>query len=433
MPEPVPANTVYLRGGRIAWRDLLEQARPLAARLAMKDVRRVAWVTKDAEDAMLAAGAMAGFGISGAILAGELLTDMVRAQLANHGLALIRTGNDDPAGAGRTGDGTISTAERPIFVLTSGSTGTPKIIEHTWRSLYTARAAQPAPGTVWICPYLPGTYAWYQLVTLGMFGADQHLIPVDASDVEEAFARALAAGATAISSTPTFWRVARLEVAPRVLRALALRQITLGGERVDQAILDWLATEYPTTRLTHIYASSEAGAAIVVHDRIEGFPASWLDGRARGEVSLRLRDGRLWIRSPFAAIAGVASNDGWVDSGDLLELKGDRAVFAGRAEDAFVNVGGGKASIGDIESVVLSHPSVLWCKAYGRRAPLVGNLVCAQVVFDREAGKAPDERALTEYCGTRLPENAVPRMWQILGSVPAGPAVKSRIAGHADQ
>ena len=381
---------------------------------------------------MLAAAAMIACDLSGAILTPDRLTEPLRVRLAETGMPLFRDGQIQVDRAARTGATAEAGLEARIWVLSSGSTGTPKLAEHSWRTLYTARAAQSAPGTIWICPYLPGTYAWYQLVTLGLFGAGQHLVPVDAGDVEEAFARAAMAGANAISSTPTFWRMARLGVAPRTLRSLPLRQITLGGERVDQAILDWLGAQYRQARITHIYASSEAGAAIVVHDRREGFPASWLGGRAGGGVSLDMREGRLWIRSPHAAIAGADRGNGWIDTGDFLEVKSGRANFAGRAENAFVNVGGAKANVGDVESALLGHPAVLWCKAFGRRAPLVGNLVCAQVVFDHAAGAPPSEQLLTEFCSARLPEYAVPRIWQILDRVPAGESMKSRIAEPAE-
>jgi len=39
----------------------------------------------------------------------------------------------------------------------------------------------------------------------------------------------------------------------------ALRQITLGGEIADQAVLDALARRFPGARITHVYASTEAG------------------------------------------------------------------------------------------------------------------------------------------------------------------------------
>ena len=53
-----------------------------------------------------------------------------------------------------------------LWLLTSGSTGRPKRIGHTLRSLTTV-SGEMAPRR-WLCPYSPGTYAWWQVVTLGL-------------------------------------------------------------------------------------------------------------------------------------------------------------------------------------------------------------------------------------------------------------------------
>jgi hypothetical protein len=43
-------------------------------------------------------------------------------------------------------------------------------------------------------------------------------------------------------------------------RDIPLKQITIGGEAVDQVTLDMLRGVFPAARITHIYASTEAGA-----------------------------------------------------------------------------------------------------------------------------------------------------------------------------
>ena len=89
---------------------------------------------------------------------------------------------------------------------------------------------------------------------------------------------------THISGTPTFWRSFLLAAPPG---SLPLKQITLGGEAVDQPTLDRLAQRFPEARITHIYASTEAGALFSVHDGRAGFPRAWLHGKDAG-VGLRI-------------------------------------------------------------------------------------------------------------------------------------------------
>ena len=73
-----------------------------------------------------------------------------------------------------------------------------------------------------------------------------------------------------------------------------------------------------------------------VADGLEGFPASLID--AEGEVALRVEDGSLLIRSPRTATRYVGRDDlalfdedGFVDTDDMVERRGDRYFFQGAA------------------------------------------------------------------------------------------------------
>ena len=89
-----------------------------------------------------------------------------------------------------------------------------------------------------------------------------------------------------------------------------------------------------TPPMGHAYASTEAGVGFEVTDGLEGFPASFL-GRA-GPVEMKIVDGTLHIRSPRTASALCRRRPtlvkiGWVDTGDMIEQRGDRCYFVGRA------------------------------------------------------------------------------------------------------
>ncbi len=215
-------------------------------------------------------------------------------ELHEAGLRVVRAGTPgaDPAPRAPEPD--------RLWLLTSGSTGRPKRVAHTRASLTTV-AAPPAPQR-WLCPYPPGSYAWWQLVTLSLAHPGQDLVLLDATDPHVADTwptTAAAQGVTAVSGTPTFWRRALLGD-PAGLSRLDLRQVTLGGEPVDQAVLDRLAELFPRARVSWIYASSELGAAIVVHDGRAGFPRAWL-GADDHRVGLAVEGDELLVRSPHRA------------------------------------------------------------------------------------------------------------------------------------
>src|SRR5206468_3288866 len=88
--------------------------------------------------------------------------------------------------------------------------------------------------------------------------------------------------------------------------------------------------------LSSAQESTEAGVAFDVGDGLAGFPAS-LIGRQNADVEMKVEDGSLRIRSARTASrylghedGPLADRDGFVDTGDMLERRGDRYHFVGR-------------------------------------------------------------------------------------------------------
>ncbi|WP_030335843.1 AMP-binding protein [Micromonospora parva] len=307
-----------------------------------------------------------------------------------------------------------------LWLLTSGSTGRPKRVGHTLDTLTTVRVDQP--GRTWLCPYAPGTYAWWQVVTLSLTQPDQHLVVVEPDELDDWPGVAAAHGVDAASGTPTFWRRTLYRDAEALAR-VPLRQITLGGEPVDQAILDQLREVFPAARVSWIYASSEVGASIVVHDGRAGFPVDWLDRDTPGRPTLSVVDDELVVTSPFHG-AGLA---GPVRTGDRVQVLDGRVLITGRLDSDEINVGGSKVSAGMVRGVLAGHPAVAWARVTGRRAPVLGRMVVAEVVLAPAASGVPDEAALVRWCADRLPEHAVPRRIRVLTDIPVKETLKSDV------
>ncbi|MEU5960618.1 AMP-binding protein [Micromonospora parva] len=307
-----------------------------------------------------------------------------------------------------------------LWLLTSGSTGRPKRVGHTLDTLTTVRVDQP--GRTWLCPYAPGTYAWWQVVTLSLTQPGQHLVVVEPDELDDWPGVAAAHGVDAASGTPTFWRRTLYRDAEALAR-VPLRQITLGGEPVDQAILDQLREVFPAARVSWIYASSEVGASIVVHDGRAGFPVDWLDRDIPGRPTLSVVDDELVVTSPYHG-AGLA---GPVRTGDRVQVLDGRVLITGRLDSDEINVGGSKVSAGVVRGVLAGHPAVAWARVTGRRAPVLGRMVVAEVVLTSAATGVPDEAALVRWCADRLPEHAVPRRIRVLTDIPVKETLKSDV------
>lgn len=415
-------NRVHARGR--SW-SLDELSGEMAGRLAALGILGgpVALVSGDVVELIAAACWLARTRVDGLVMPAERLTSTLQSSLRENGmLTADLTGGvlDPPARR-------LAPREGRVTLLTSGTTGEPKLVEHSWESLFTMTRVRAGKTLNWLLTYQAGTYAWFQMVTLVLFVPNQSLTVSAERSPARLVEAALENDVDAVSATPTFWRMAMLQIPQADLQQLKLQQITLGGEPVDQAILDRLKGLYPAATLTHIYASSEAGACVVVRDGKEGFPAGWLAGPGAMTTTadtpqLQIRDGYLWIRSPYA----VTGQTGWLNSGDLVELREERVIILGRAENSFINVGGIKVAGHEVERILLQHPAILWCRVYRRKAPLMGELVAADVVF-RSPAAAVSEAALGRFCAEYLTEPMVPRIWKFLDQIPATDNLKTKV------
>ena len=172
-------------------------------------------------------------------------------------------------------------------------------------------------------------------------------------------------------------------------RAIAPRYIRLSGEIADQAILNALRSFYPQASVGHAFASTEAGVGFEVNDGLEGFPASMVG--APGDVHIKVADGSLRIRSARNAIgyvgeehSSLTDDEGFVDTGDMVERRGDRYYFLGR-RSGIINVGGLKVYPEEVEAAINRHPAVRMSRVRSRKSPITGSLVAADVVLKGES------------------------------------------------
>jgi acyl-coenzyme A synthetase/AMP-(fatty) acid ligase len=314
-----------------------------------------------------------------------------------------------------------------ISVLTSGTTGKPKLISHTWQTLFTQENNRSFEELNWLVTYAPGTYAWYQLITMWMFRENISLSLPPTNEPEEMYQFATENYVTAISSTPTLWRYLFYKIPKDRLQQIALKQITLGGEAIHQSLLNDLQIIFPHSRLTQIYASTEGGAAIIVNDGKEGFPVEWLKKNNTSKPSLMVKDNKLWLRSPYQS----TDFDGWYCTNDQVEIRNSRVVVAGRAGTGFLNIGGNKANARNIEEKLLMHEDIYWCRVYSKKAPIVGELVAAEVLCNGATEgktKIEMEKMFTEHCmSIDMNDWMIPRLWKFLKEIPITHNMKTEL------
>ena len=270
-------------------------------------------------------------------------------------------------------------------LLTSGTTGAPKLVVHTLATLSgaIAPAQPPQPDLVWGTFYDIRRYGGMQILMRALLGGGSFVVSGAGEPAADYLSRLSEHRATHVSGTATHWRRALMCPAARAIHP---RYVRLSGEIADQAILNSLRAFYPDARVAHAFASTEAGLAFEVNDGFEGFPASLLDGD--GPVEARIADGSLRIRSRRAALGyldgtcqPIGDSDGFVDTGDMIEQRGDRCLFLGR-RTGVINVGGNKVYPEEVEAAINRHPAVRMTLVRPRRSPITGALVAADIVLN---------------------------------------------------
>ncbi len=320
-----------------------------------------------------------------------------------------------------------------VFLLTSGTTGPPKVVHQTLAALLgrvQTRSLDKNRGACWLLTYETHSFAGLQVV-LSAALSEGLLVAPEARNPTALAAAARAGNVTHISGTPTFWRALLMVAGNEGLPAL--RQITIGGEAVDQATLDRLSRAFPGARISHIYASTEAGSLFAVHDGRAGFPSAWLDVELPGGVMLRMRDGVLEVRSPRCMLAYASGErvpltaDGWLVTGDLVRAEAGRVMFCGR-QDHIVNVAGLKVSPEEVEAFLIGHPEVAEAQVYAVPSPLTGALLAARVVLRPGLDPRIALEDLRAACARGLPRHKVPRRFDLVDAISVSTSGKKAYA-----
>ena len=413
---PDDGTPLVANGQRVLSRgDLARASAALAAAMAEAGAARVMVHSDDPFDILRAIDAASSAGADLFVAHTNLPEAHINAVIEKFGVQMVIGEEDRLTGVA---GGTAPTAR--IFMMTSGTTGAPKIASHSLAALMSRAKAAMHPGNrgaKWLLTYQPTGFAGVQVQLTAVVGRGVVVAPqqrTPAGFLEAAKVNAV----TQISATPTFWRAFLMVVKPG---DLALRQITLGGEAADQSTLDRIRKAFPDARVTHIYASTEAGVVFSVHDGREGFPAEWLDAETQG-VSMRVRDGFLHIRTPNA-MGGYVSDtaqpkleDGWLATADRVEIRGDRAFIVGR-DDSTINVAGSKVYPLMVEQFLLRQAGVVEAHVYGVSNPISGQLVAADVVLEPGLDPAATRSAILAACREHLAQYQVPRAFKVVDAI----------------
>lgn len=294
------------------------------------------------------------------------------------------------------------------IIPTSGTTNIPKLISHTFENLTQRTKKNIAIGKdyKWGLVFDIYRFSGIQVFLQSLLSGSTLIITESSQSMSQMLSLLVGKQCNALSATPSFWRKVLMT---KESNDLVLERITLGGEISDRNILQALRKKYPQAKISHIYASTEVGVGFSVTDGKEGFPLSYLE-----KYNMKIdKGGILWIKSSKKSQSYISNekmydSEGYINTGDLVKVKEERVYFLGR-ESGAINVGGNKVQPEEVEAILLSTNLLSSAYVYAMDNPMMGSLVCADVILkDENLDKKDIKAKIIEYCREHLEGFKVP-------------------------
>jgi len=208
--------------------------------------------------------------------------------------------------------------------------------------------------------------------------------------------------------SPTFINMLLLSGALEAHDVSSLEIMTYGTEVMPEATLQRAVAAFPGVRMLQKFGMSEVGT---LRSQSRSSDSTWV--RVGGEgYETRVRDGLFEIKAESAMLGYLNApspwtEDGWLMTGDAVEVDGEYLRFLGRASDV-INVGGEKFHPAAVEDVVMDLDGVVDAVVHGEANPLTGQMVVLRARIDTGEILSEFRRRLRAHCRDRLPPYMTP-------------------------
>lgn len=219
-----------------------------------------------------------------------------------------------------------------------------------------------------------------------------------------------------LPTSPTFLNLLLVSEAYRHYDLSSLKLITYGTEMMPKRTLDRITELLPHVTLQQTYGLSEVG---ILRSKSERSDSLWVKVGGEG-YQTKVQDGTLWIKAQSAMMGyfnapSPFDGEGWMNTGDMVEVEGDYVRFLGRATE-IINVGGRKVYPAEVEDVLLAVPNVRDVTVSAQPHPITGNIVVARFNLLEPEEVPSFRKRVREFCRGRLEAFKIPARIEIVNS-----------------
>lgn len=303
--------------------------------------------------------------------------------------------------------------ERGLVVFSSGSTGRPKAIVHKTDPLLD-KFRERGNKKLRAIPFLLFDHMGGFNTLLSIIFGGGCIINRKERNVDSICSAIEKYNVTLLPATPTFLSMLLVSQAWKTYDLSSLRMITYGTEVMNETILKKLTSVLPDIRFKQTYGLSEVGVLMTTS---RGNDNTWVKLSGEG-LQTKVEDDILWLKVKSAMLGRVFyENDGarfepnqneWFCTNDIVEVDGDYFRFCGRDTD-IINVSGLKVYPGEIENCLIECAAVANAVVFGKKNPLVGQIVACQIELMPNTDKKEAKKDIQAHCRKNLDRFKIPR------------------------
>lgn len=346
------------------------------------------------------------------------------------------------------GEWSMDPEEVAVLLFTSGTTGVPKaavlrhkhLVSYILSSVEFACAGEEEAALVCVPPYhIAGIAAILSSVYSG-----RHVVQLPNFTAEEWIRLAREHRVTSAFVVPT--------MLARIIDALEdeesagmphLQSLSYGGGKMPLSVIERAMKLFPDTDFSNAYGLTETSSTIAVlgpeehraaHASTDAVESRRLVsvGRALPGVEIEIRNdegellaagerGEIYVRGEqvsgeYEGRGSVVDDDGWFPTRDAGSMDEEGYLFLeGRADDVIVR-GGENLSPGEIEDLLLTHPTVADAAVVGIPDEQWGEGVAAAIVA--KEGTTIDVEALQNFVREHMRSSRVPQLIRVYDELP---------------
>ena len=211
-----------------------------------------------------------------------------------------------------------------------------------------------------------------------------------------------------LPTTPTFINLILISKAFEKYDISSLKVVSYGTEMMPESTLKAFNKLFPDITLKQTYGLTELG---VMRTKSESNDSLWL--KVGGEdYKTKVVGDVLFIKAKTSILGYLNApspfdDEGWYDTGDRVEQKGDWIRFLGREND-IINVGGQKVFPAEVESVLMQIDNINEAAVFGKKNPIMGNVVAVKLVIDKEESLSSIKGKIRKFCKDKLESYKIP-------------------------